>query len=200
MSMDAGRPAHMSYKSFPSTIGFLALDLPPEVKVPISNASLSNPLRPLVLRAMCSNSPHKPFSSLAGPRTTPKSATATSFPLSALPAQVQCSNGLESSRFADNKQSGAYNGPKDIYWFDVLCPQTSFNAPRQTYALSEQVLAPSEIQIDDLSHEQMDPNLYAQLVATNMALAAQQQRLQQQLINIQAAAQQFQGLSLGQMG
>ena len=42
----------------------------------------------------------------------------------------------------------------------------------------------------------MDPNLYNQLVATNMYLAQQQQRLQQQLLNVQAAAQQFQGLNL----
>ncbi|GKT91376.1 hypothetical protein Ct61P_09226 [Colletotrichum tofieldiae] len=42
----------------------------------------------------------------------------------------------------------------------------------------------------------MDPNLYAQLVATNMYLAQQQQRLQQQLLSVQAAAQQFQGLNL----
>ncbi|KAF6822986.1 hypothetical protein CPLU01_11667 [Colletotrichum plurivorum] len=59
---------------------------------------------------------------------------------------------------------------------------------------TEQVLAPPEIVIDE--QEQMDPSLYSQLVATNMYLAQQQQRLQQQLMSVQAAAQQFQGLNL----
>jgi hypothetical protein len=68
------------------------------------------------------------------------------------------------------------------------------------YSLPEQILAPPEIHIDEHGQEQMDPNLYAQLVATNMYLAEQQQRLQQQLINVQAAAQQFQGMNLGNMG
>jgi len=68
---------------------------------------------------------------------------------------------------------------------------------RQMYSAPEQVLAPPEILVDEHGQEQMDPTLYAQLVATNMYLAEQQQRLQQQLINVQAAAQQFQGLSLG---
>jgi hypothetical protein len=77
--------------------------------------------------------------------------------------------------------------------------QTGYNGQRQMYALPEQVLAPPAIHIDHHGQEQMDPNLYAQLVATNMALAAQQQRLQQQLLDIQAAQQQFQGLNLGQV-
>jgi hypothetical protein len=71
------------------------------------------------------------------------------------------------------------------------------NGNRQMYSLPEQILAPPEIHVDEHGQEQMDPNLYAQLVATNMYLAEQQQRLQQQLINVQAAAQQFQGLNLG---
>jgi len=71
------------------------------------------------------------------------------------------------------------------------------NSNRQMYSVPEQPLAPPEIFVDEHGQEQMDPNLYAQLVATNMYLAEQQQRLQQQLINVQAAAQQFQGLNLG---
>ncbi|KAI5925185.1 hypothetical protein F4810DRAFT_661377 [Camillea tinctor] len=60
----------------------------------------------------------------------------------------------------------------------------------------EQILAPPELLLDEQVQEQMDPSLYAQLVATNLYLAQQQQRLQQQLMSVQAAAQQFQGLSL----
>lgn len=60
----------------------------------------------------------------------------------------------------------------------------------------DQVLAPPELGLDDQVQEQMDPNMYAQLVATNMYLAQQQQRLQQQLRSVQQAAQQFQQLNL----
>jgi hypothetical protein len=47
-----------------------------------------------------------------------------------------------------------------------------------------------------LDNGQMDPILYAQLVATNRHLAEQQYRFQNQLVITQAAAQQFQGLKL----
>lgn len=63
------------------------------------------------------------------------------------------------------------------------------------YTLPEQVLAPPAIETTgDLG---ADDDLYAELMSTNLFLAAQQQRLQQQLISVTAAAQQFQGLSLG---
>jgi hypothetical protein len=103
--------------------------------------------------------------------------------------------------YADNKENArSYGVPKTSIGSSFPTHQTSYNPSRQMYSLPEQVLAPPEIQIDERVQEQMDPNLYAQLVATNMYLAEQQQRLQQQLINVQAAAQQFQGLNLGQMG
>jgi hypothetical protein len=44
----------------------------------------------------------------------------------------------------------------------------------------------------------MDEKLYTELMSTNLFLAAQQQRLQQQLLSVTAAAQQFQNLHLGQ--
>lgn len=71
------------------------------------------------------------------------------------------------------------------------------NVGRQMYSLPEQVLAPPAINFGGgPGEEQMDPQLYAELVATNLYLAQQQQRLQQQLIQVTAAAQQFQGLSI----
>lgn len=73
--------------------------------------------------------------------------------------------------------------------------QQQIQQQHQQYTV-DQVLAPPELPIDDQAQEQMDPNLYAQLVATNMYLAQQQQRLQQQLRQVQAAAQQFQQLNL----
>lgn len=135
---------------------------------------------------------------LAGLRTAPKSAT---FPPSAPPTQMNHRGGLESSMYAENKDHtrSTYAGPKTSTGSNFSTQQGGYNPHRQMYSLPE-VLAPPEIHVDDHDQEQMDPNLYAQLVATNMYLAEQQQRLQQQLINVQAAAQQFQGLNLGQMG
>jgi hypothetical protein len=89
-----------------------------------------------------------------------------------------------------------YGGPKTST-FSSQNGYGQMNGNRQMYSVPEQVLAPPEILVDEHGQEQMDPNLYAQLVATNMYLAEQQQRLQQQLINVQAAAQQFQGMNLG---
>ncbi len=66
-------------------------------------------------------------------------------------------------------------------------------APQYT---ADQVLAPPQLQVDDQGQENMDPNLHAQLMLANAYLTDQQQRLQQQLRELQAAAQQFQGLNL----
>lgn len=137
---------------------------------------------------------------LAGLRTAPKSANTASYPPSAPPTQLQ-HRGLDSSIYSDNKENArpGYGGPKTSIGSSFSTQQLGYNN-RQMYSLPEQVLAPPEIHIDEHGQEQMDPNLYAQLVATNMYLAEQQQRLQQQLINVQAAAQQFQGMNLGNMG
>ncbi|KAJ5884810.1 hypothetical protein N7495_009320 [Penicillium taxi] len=144
---------------------------------------------------------------LAGLRTAPRSAT--------IPSQHQQHNSMEGGRFP-----GAYRGSDRV-------PQTATGAgfPQQTfssnqgmgnrhqsqqhnqhqsqnhnqnrpmYTLPEQVLAPPTLEMG--GHEVIDENLYAELMSTNLFLAAQQQRLQQQLISVTAAAQQFQGLSLG---
>jgi hypothetical protein len=94
-------------------------------------------------------------------------------------------------------EKDSYGGPRTSNNFGQQNGYQRMNENRQMYSVPEQVLAPPEILVDEHGQEQMDPNLYAQLVATNMYLAEQQQRLQQQLINVQAAAQQFQGMNLG---
>ncbi|KAJ8062259.1 hypothetical protein OCU04_008807 [Sclerotinia nivalis] len=127
---------------------------------------------------------------LAGLRTAPKSATSANFPSTAPPTQVQHNtgnNGLNSSRYADN-------GPKTSGYASFNQGNHQMNQ-HQMYSVPEQILSPPEIYIDD-GHDGMDPNLYAQLVATNLYLAEQQQRLQQQLMSVQAAAQQMQGMNL----
>ena len=132
---------------------------------------------------------------LAGLRTAPKSAVPSTFPSTAPPTQLQHNTaGLSSSIYAGKEKFG---GPKTSNFSSQQTGYDQIIGSRQVYSVPEQVLAPPEIFVDEHGQEQMDPNLYAQLVATNMYLAEQQQRLQQQLLNVQAAAQQFQGLNLG---
>lgn len=135
---------------------------------------------------------------LAGLRTAPKSATVPSA------AHRQQHVGLEGSRYASPPNRAGERVPQTATGAGF--PQHSFamnqgmnsgmNPGRHPmYTLPEQVLAPPSI--DFGGDMPMDDTLYAELMSTNLFLAAQQQRLQQQLINVTAAAQQFQGLSLG---
>lgn len=140
---------------------------------------------------------------LAGLRTAPKSAIGATFPPSAPATQVQHTRaGLENSIYADHNISHGGAKTSTASSFSAASHHTSYSGladeNHQIYSLPEQVLAPPEIHIDELGQEQMDPNLYNQLVATNAYLAEQQQRLQQQLVNVQAA---FKNINLsGQMG
>ncbi|OTB00979.1 hypothetical protein M426DRAFT_14960 [Hypoxylon sp. CI-4A] len=136
---------------------------------------------------------------LAGLRTAPKSATATSFaaasPTSTVPPHMF---GRNASGSMYGNQENMYSGPKTSLP-RLAGQQQSYNPAtsmgHQQYT-AEQILAPPELLLDEQVQDQMDPSLYAQLVATNMYLAQQQQRLQQQLLSVQAAAQQFQNMNL----
>jgi hypothetical protein len=201
MSMDAGGLAQMSYPNFPS-IGIPGSGFASRGKGAHIKRLSFEPSTPSGSQGNGAPTPRTSRSHLlAGLRTAPKSATTANFPPSAPPSQLQHRTGLDSSMYSDNKENARpYGAPKTSIGASFSTHQTGYNPSRQMYSLPEQVLAPPEIQIDEHGQEQMDPNLYAQLVATNMYLAEQQQRLQQQLINVQAAAQQFQGMNLGQMG
>jgi len=138
-------------------------------------------------------------------RTAPKSATASSFgPMSPTGGSVPTQQYARSNLAANVHglgQDNIYNAPKTAfpqYGQQNQQRQQNNNVQYmmgQQYA-AEQVLAPPELTVEEQVQEGMDPNLYAQLVATNMYLAQQQQRLQQQLRNVQAAAQQFQHMNL----
>ncbi|KNB01920.1 hypothetical protein FOXG_05018 [Fusarium oxysporum f. sp. lycopersici 4287] len=132
---------------------------------------------------------------LAGLRTAPKSATAASFgpqsPTTAGPTQQYARNSMAGNAYGMG-QDNAYNAPKTAY--PQYGAQNNYNSMVGQQYTVEQVLAPPELAMDEQNHD--DPGLYAQLLATNMYLAQQQQRLQQQLRNVQAAAQQFQQLNL----
>jgi hypothetical protein len=138
---------------------------------------------------------------LAGLRTAPKSATAASFPNLPSPTTVNPQARNRNSMAPGMYDAGSlYNGPKTSMprFASQQQPQPqAYNAMaayNQQYT-AEQVLAPPQLQLDE-TRDQIDPNLHAQLLYTNAYLSEQQQRLQQQLRALQAAAQQFQGLSL----
>jgi len=197
MSMDAGGLAQMSYNNFPASNG---LGMPGSGFA--SRRANGTNIKRLSFEPAKASDPQDngaptPRTSrshlLAGLRTAPKSATSSTFPSTAPPTQLQHNTGLGGSIYADKEN---YGGPKTST-YSGQNGYSQMNGNRQMYSVPEQILAPPEILVDEHGQEQMDPNLYAQLVATNMYLAEQQQRLQQQLINVQAAAQQFQGLNLG---
>lgn len=141
---------------------------------------------------------------LSGLRTAPKSPT---FPTSAPPTtQLQ--------QHFRSEQQNRY-AMKENHHYAHGMPQTavgtSFGSNQRdrygmdgnghVYSLPEQVLAPPALQLGgEQDDANIDPDLYAELVATNQYLAQQQMRLQQQLINVTAAAQQFQGLNMNPMG
>ncbi|KAI1336653.1 hypothetical protein F5Y15DRAFT_198634 [Xylariaceae sp. FL0016] len=143
---------------------------------------------------------------LAGLRTAPKTSTATSFassPTSAMPPSNMYgrNNNIASAMYGGSEH--AYNNAPKTSLPRMASQQQSYNPMTQSmmgmgqqHYTAEQILAPPELQLDEQIQEQMDPSLYAQLVTANYYLAQQQQRLQQQLLSVQAAAQQFQGLNL----
>lgn len=135
---------------------------------------------------------------LAGLRTAPKSPT---FPVSAPPNQLHQHFSIDQSRHAvkeNLRYPQGYPHTSIGASFPTSQPDRyGMNGNGQVYSLPEQVLAPPAVQIgEDHDDGTIDPDFYAELVATNQFLAQQQMRLQQQLINVTAAAQQFQGLNL----
>lgn len=138
---------------------------------------------------------------LAGLRTAPKSATIPST------ANHQLHLSPDNGRYASRSDRAPERVPQTATGTGF--PRHSFamnqnqsrnqnvdeNTGRPLYTMPEQVLAPPALDTGvDLP---ADDGLYAELMSTNLFLAAQQQRLQQQLVSVTTAAQQFQGLNLG---
>ncbi|KAI9812902.1 MAG: hypothetical protein M1827_004420 [Pycnora praestabilis] len=207
MSMDAGGLAQMTYNNFPtngalgmpgsgyasrgkgSHIKRLSVALPPKISS-IDETQVQGTPTPRTSRSHL----------LAGLRTAPKSP---SFPPSAPPTQNRF--GLDGSKYADQENVRPGRGIPQTATGSTFPNHNqnrySSSGSRQMYSLPEQVLAPPAIQVGgDLGGEHMDPNLYAELVARNLYLAQQQQRLQQQLINVTAVAQQYQGMNFNGQG
>ncbi|EJP67534.1 uncharacterized protein BBA_03314 [Beauveria bassiana ARSEF 2860] len=182
----------------------------------LSSRRGSQNIKPLSFDAVSHHTPHDngaptPRTSrshlLAGLRTAPKSATATSFGPASPTAQQFTRNSM-TANLHGYAHDNYYNAPKTAYPQYASQHQQQHQQQQQQPAYQsamnqqytvEQVLAPPELSMEE---QVQDPNLYAQLVATNMYLAQRQQLLQQQLRNVQAAAaqhaaqHQFQNLSI----
>lgn len=209
--MDAGGLAHMSQTNFAASNGLA-----------MANSGLASRrggaqnIKPLSFDTLRNasdkdNGAPTPRTSrshlLAGLRTAPKSATAATFSAAGSNispvSQPRNRNSMAPGGYAGH--DNMYNGPKTS--LPRYNQQQSFNNNhtaannnQQGYGTQQytpdQILAPPQLEIEDHIQDQTDP-MYAQLVATNMYLAQQQQALQQQLLSVQAAQQQFQHMNIG---
>ncbi|KAH7068299.1 hypothetical protein BKA63DRAFT_111762 [Paraphoma chrysanthemicola] len=190
MSMDAGGLAQMSYNNFQSQggIGMPTSSFGSRGKgAALKRLSLASPPK---VGTIAEDSVATPRTSrshlLAGLRTAPKTPTSAQPPASAPYNQRQHNiGGNNPNRFSrQNMNQGV--------------PQTAIgnsfpaaNQYNQQPMMYDQVLAPPSVQYDD---SEMDPNIAAQLLATEMYLAQRQQQLQQQLLTL--TAQQFGNMNM----
>jgi hypothetical protein len=125
---------------------------------------------------------------LAGLRTAPKTPSAV--PASAPYHKTAHNQSAMGSHFQQNNLAYG-NVPHTAIGsnFSSHAQQFSIDPGQQYYALPEQVLAPPSLDMHN-GEEQMDPNMLAQLYATEMYLSQRQQQLQQ-LINYHTAQQQL---------
>ncbi|KAG6033831.1 hypothetical protein E4U41_006798 [Claviceps citrina] len=203
--MDAGGLAQMSSNSFNSAHGL------PAPSGGLASRRGSQNIKPLSFDSIKQGNANNdggaptPRTSrshlLAGLRTAPKSATATSFgptsPTANMTSHHHARRSIASNLYGYGQDNAYHAAPKTSLPHYGAQQQGAYqNMMGGAQYTVDQVLAPPELAMDDQAQEYMDPNLYAQLLATNMYLAQQQQRLQQQLRSVQAAAQQFQQLNL----
>ncbi|CCC14453.1 hypothetical protein SMACR_09250 [Sordaria macrospora] len=151
---------------------------------------------------------------LAGLRTAPKSATATSFSIGNGPASPTVNPHARNNR--NSITPGMYdagasylNGPKTSMptyggmhqaQQQAIQQQALYNAEVAAYQQQQQQQQQyttdqgmvSQLSMEDSVQGELDPNVHAQLMYTNHVLAQRQQQLQQQLQALQTAAQQLQ--------
>ena len=201
MSIDAGGLAQMTYNhsAFNGGLGMSPTGFASRKGTNVKRLSMAPPSK---INTIDEDHPAPPRTSrshlLAGLRTAPRSPAV---PSSAPPDQLQFpGGGSNAGRFAKMDDQMSHRGvPKTATTANFPNVQQNPHnlAAGNNFYSPEQVLAPPTIQMnDDLG--QMDPAMYEELVRTNQYLAEQQMRLQQQLINVTAAAQQFQNLNFGQ--
>ena len=196
MSLDAGGLAQMTYQphnSFNTGLGVPSSGFSSRRGSHTKRLSVAPPSSiSTITEQQHSSGPRTSRSHLlAGLRTAPKSPVC---PTSAPPTQVQQPYGRQGS--PENNQYGRGMPHTAVGGSFPNSQRFGMNGNGQMYALP-QILAPPTLQFGGASDDQnLDPEYYAELMATNQYLAQQSQRLQQQLLDLTAAQQQMQGLSL----
>ena len=194
MSMDAGGLAQMTYNQFQPNGGIgvpgagfasrgkgaqlkrLAVASPPKVGS-IAENSVDCPT-PRTSRSHL----------LAGLRTAPKTPTSAQPPASAPFSHTQHQfNGMDRYGRQGQQQTVPQTAIGNGFGGAV---QNQYAQQSMLYSSAEQVLAPPAVQFDE---GEIDPNIAAQLVATEIYLAQRQQQLQQQLLRLSG---QFGGMNL----
>ena len=206
MSMDAGGLAQMTYNNF-STVGGV-LGGP--------GAGFASRGKASQLKRLNLASPPKVGSISENPVDVPAARTSRSHLLAGLRTAPRSNNAPVSAPYVQSRfgfddvgtpNSASFNpGPG----FPQSATMSSFAAPTSTsygqqqtptsaqsmmFAAPEQVLAPPPVQYP-VHDEQVDPNMVAQLMATEVFLAQRQQQLQQQLA--QLTAQQYANMRLSE--
>jgi hypothetical protein len=103
--------------------------------------------------------------------------------------------GLGTQQFQQNNMSNASMPHTSIgVNFPSNAQQFSINPGQQYYALPDHVLAPPSLEIEE-QDDQLDPNMLAQLYATEIYLSQRQHQLQQ-MINYHSAQQQLATMNL----
>jgi hypothetical protein len=193
MSMDAGGLAQMTYNNFQSQggIGMPTASFGSRGKgAALKRLSLASPPK---VASIAEDSVATPRTSrshlLAGLRTAPKTPTSAQPPASAPYSQRQHNVGPNNAnRFSRQNMNGANQGVPQTAIGNNFTGHNQYNQQPMLY---DQVLAPPSVQYDD---SEMDPNVAAQLLATELYLAQRQQQLQQQLLTL--TAQQFGNMNM----
>lgn len=198
MSLDAGGLAQMTYQphnSFNTGLGVPSSGFSSRRGSHTKRLSMAPPSSISTITEQHQNVNAGPRTSrshlLAGLRTAPKSPT---FPTSAPPTQVHQPYGRQAS--PENIQYGRGVPQTAVGGSFPNSQRYAMSGNGQMYALP-QILAPPTLQFGGGSDDSsLDPEYYAELMATNQYLAQQSQRLQQQLLDLTAAQQQMQGMSI----
>jgi hypothetical protein len=195
MSMDAGGLAQMTYNNFQaqSGIGMPTSGFGSRGKgAALKRLSLASPPK---VGTIAEDSVATPRTSrshlLAGLRTAPKTPTSAQPPASAPYNQRQHNIGGNNANNRYAQQNGSnQRGPQTAIG-NSFTGHNQYNQQQQQPMMYDQVLAPPSVQYDD---GEMDPNIAAQLLATELYLAQRQQQLQQQLLTL--TAQQFGNMNM----
>ncbi|KAF2785861.1 hypothetical protein K505DRAFT_368733 [Melanomma pulvis-pyrius CBS 109.77] len=198
MSMDAGGLAQMTFNNFQPNggLGMPGAGFASRGKgASLKRLSVASPPKVGTIAEDSAATPRTSRSHLlAGLRTAPKTPTSAQPPASAPYGQHQHNTSMNQGRYARQTYNGGNQGMPQTAIGSSFSAQNQ-NQYGQSQMMYDQVLAPPPVQFDD---GEIDPNIAAQLLATELYLAQRQQQLQQQLLNL--TAQQFGGMNMNNNG